>query len=125
MSISVSGAQGASPWGGVSGASPQMPPQQKMSSLFSKIDSNGSGSISESQFASAFQSFNPPAAFKNAGSDAIWSQLDPSGSGQVSQQDFVTRMKDLMVKLRQGNTNSTAGAQTASTATSSLVNLLA
>ncbi len=109
----------------VSGASPRMPPQQKMSNLFSNIDTSNSGSIDQSQFDQAFQSLNPPAAFKNAGADAIWKKLDPNGTGQVSQADFVSTMKDLMVKLRQEGTSASAGAQTTAAATSSLINFLA
>ena len=108
MSISISGMGSTGMSSMVSGASMSMPPQQKMSNLYSQIDTNGAGSITQSQFNQAFQTMNPPAAFKNAGSTAVWNALDPSGSGQVSQQNFVNGMKKLMVQLRQDS--STSGA---------------
>lgn len=108
----------------VSGASMSMPPQQKMSSLYSQIDTDSSGSITQSQFNQAFQTMNPPAAFQSAGADAVWNALDPNGTGSVSQQDFVSGMKDQMVQLRQGTDSAPAAAQTSATATQSLVDIL-
>jgi hypothetical protein len=108
----------------VSGASMQAPPQQKMTNLYNRIDAVGTGSITQAQFNQAFQTMSPPAAFQAAGADAVWSQLDPGGSGQVTQQDFVSRMKSLMVELRQGNAaSSTSAAQTATSATQTLSGL--
>lgn len=98
--MTVAAVSGMSANWATSRASAKMPPQQKMSNLFDAIDTSGSGSISQSQFSNAFQSMNPPSAFKSQGADAIWSQLDPSGSGSVSQSDFVSTMKQLMVSLR-------------------------
>jgi len=71
-------------------------PDQKMSALFQKIDTSGSGTISKAQFEQAFQNANPPAAFKSMGADAIFSKLDPSGTGSVSKQDFINGMKSIM-----------------------------
>jgi Ca2+-binding EF-hand superfamily protein len=82
------------------GASPRLPPQQKMSNLFNRIDTTGSGSISQAQFSQAFQTMNPPSVFKAQGANAIWTQLDPNNSGSVSQADFVNIMKGLMASLR-------------------------
>jgi hypothetical protein len=45
VSIAVSGIANPPPLDAMSGASAGMPPQQKMSGLFDKIDANGSGSI--------------------------------------------------------------------------------
>ena len=83
-----------------SGASARMPPQQKMTNLYQQIDTNGNGSITKGQLEQAFGALNPPAAFKNAGVDAVFSQLDPNRTGSVSQADFVSGMKNLMVSLR-------------------------
>lgn len=102
MSMSISGAAGMGAASVVSGASMRMPPQQKMTNLYNQIDTTGSGSITQAQFHQAFQSMNPPAAFKNAGADAVYSQLDPTGAGSVSQADFVNAMKGMMVSLRAG-----------------------
>jgi Ca2+-binding EF-hand superfamily protein len=84
----------------MSGASMGAPPQQKMTSLFNQIDTAGAGSITMSQFQTAFNSLNPPAVFKNAGFDSIYNHLDPAGSGSVSKADFVNGMKGLMASLR-------------------------
>lgn len=96
-----------------SGASAPMSPTQKMSNLFDQIDASGSGSISQSQFAQAFQAMDPPASFQAAGADAVWSKLDPTGSGTVSKEDFVTGMTAMMKQLRTAHHrhHSAAGAQ--------------
>ncbi len=108
----------------VSGASMRASPQEKMTNLYNQIDTSGGGSISQAQFAQAFQTMNPPSAFQRAGADAVWSQLDPSGSGQVSQQGFVSGMKSLMVQLRRGGSGgSTDPSQTAASATQALAAL--
>lgn len=96
----------------VSGASMRMPPNQKMSNLFSAIDTSGSGSVSQSQFNQAFSTMNPPGVFKAQGASAIWNQLDPNHTGSVSKQDFVNTMKQLMVSLRSPAQTAAAGTQT-------------
>jgi Ca2+-binding EF-hand superfamily protein len=101
MSMTISGVGRGSSMA-MSGASMRLPPQQKMTNLYNKIDTSGSGAISQAQFNQAFSSLNPPAAFQKAGNQAVWGQLDPSGSGSVSQADFVNGMKSLMVSLRAG-----------------------
>jgi len=123
MSISIAGMSGATMPSAVSGASVHSSPQQKMSSLFSQIDSAGSGCITQSQFNQAFQSSNTPAVFKAAGASAVWSAIDTSGAGQVSRQDFINGMKDQMVQLRQ-DSSSTDAAQTSSASTQT-INLMA
>lgn len=116
--MTVSSVHAAASGSMMSGASAMAPPQQKMSNLFSQIDSSNSGTITQDQFNQAFQTLNPPDAFTSAGADAVWNKLDPSGSGQVSQSDFVNGMKSLMVQLRQPGADT--GAQTAAAATQSL-----
>ncbi len=97
--MSISGAAGgaAQVW---SGASARMPPQQKMSKLFDQIDTTGSGTITKAQFEEAFQTMNPPAAFKLLGADAVFAKLDPNGTGSVSKSDFVSGMTSLMSQAR-------------------------
>ena len=119
MSISISAQSTAAMSHIMSGATTSMPPQQKMSSLYSHIDTGGSGSITHSQFNQAFQTMSPPAAFKSAGANTVWNALDPNGTGQVSQKEFVNGMKDLMVQLRQ-STGTSGAAQTSATATQGL-----
>jgi Ca2+-binding EF-hand superfamily protein len=122
MSFAISGMGGAGTAGMVSGASPSMAPQQKMTSLYNKIDTGSTGSITQSQFNQAFQTQNPPAVFKAAGANAVWNALDTKGAGEVSRQDFVNGMKSLMVELRREGSNITA-AQTSADATVTLSSL--
>jgi Ca2+-binding EF-hand superfamily protein len=120
MSITISGLGNAGAYGTVSGASMRMSPQQKMTNLYSQIDTGGSGTITQSQFNHAFQTMNPPAPFKAAGASAVWGALDPSGTGQVSQQNFINGMKDLMVQLRQDNNDVSGPAETSAAGTQAL-----
>ena len=100
MSIAATSLSASSGLQAMSGASYQMPASAKMTSLFDNIDTGGSGSISASQFAQAFQAFSPPKDFQAMGPDAIWSQLDPSNSGSVNKQDFVAGMTAMMRQMR-------------------------
>ncbi len=95
MVFNISGAGGVGGYWAMSGASYRMPPQQKMSNLFDKIDTDNSGSISKAELAGAFKFQNPPKVFQNEGVDKVWSALDPSNSGSVSKADFVAGMKSL------------------------------
>ena len=117
MSMMISGLGAGMPHA-VSGASAtaRMPPQQKMTSLYNQIDTNGAGSITQAQFDQAFQTMNPPGPFKAAGADAVWNALDPTGSGQVSRQDFINGMKNLMVELRRDH-GGAAGTSASATRT--------
>lgn len=110
----------------VSGASMRQPPSQKMSQLFDKIDTSGSGSITKAQFESAFQTMNPPAGIKSMGADAIFNQLDPNGTGNVSKQDFINGMKNVMEQLRAQRHNGSqapSGSSASQTLTSALDSL--
>ena len=68
MSMSVAAVGGAGNPHIISGASGNMPPNQKMASLFNSIDTSGAGSINQAQFNQAFQTLSPPAVFKAQGS---------------------------------------------------------
>lgn len=105
----------------VSGASMRMPPAQKMGNLFQQIDTNNSGSISKAQFDQAFQTLNPPPAFKAMGADAVFSKLDPSGTGSVSKQDFINGMKS-MVTHNHPHRNGALAAQNGAAAAQTLAN---
>ena len=72
------------------------------------------------KFDQAFQSLNPPAAFKQQGADAIFAALDPSGTGSVSKQDFITGMSNLMASLRADNSASLQGPSPTDSLSSSL-----
>lgn len=84
----------------MSGASSRQMPQQKMTALYHKIDTQGAGSISKDQFKQAFSTLNPPKVFADKGADHIFKQLDPQNSGSVAKDNFVSGMKSLMVSLR-------------------------
>lgn len=84
----------------MTGPSPSWPARQKMSALFDKIDTAGSGSITASQFSSAFQTMSPPAGFKAAGAGAVFAKLDPQGTGSVSRNDFVNAMSAMSLAAR-------------------------
>jgi Ca2+-binding EF-hand superfamily protein len=83
----------------MSGASARMPPTQKMATLFSQIDTSGTGLITQSQFTQAFQTMKPTAGFRAMGADAVFQALNPSSSGTVSQQNFVQGMTKLMTQF--------------------------
>lgn len=119
MTFSVSAAYGSQASAGVqtmTGASAAWPARQKMSSLYQKIDTQGSGSITSSQFQDAFSSMNPPAGFKSMGASKVLSELDPQGTGSVSRADFINIMSGLSASL--SGANGTAAASAAPSASS-------
>jgi hypothetical protein len=71
-----------------------------MATLFSQIDTSGTGSITQSQLTQAFQTMKPTAGFRAMGADAVFQALNPSSSGTVSQQNFVQGMTQLMTQFR-------------------------
>ncbi len=87
----------------MSSASMPMPPQKKMESIYHRIDTSNAGSISQTQFSSAFENLNPPYGFQKLGADAIWSQLDPNNTGSVSHGNFVSSMTDIVSQIRNSN----------------------
>lgn len=72
--------------------------QQLMSTMFQKIDKDGTGSVSKAQFTQAFESLNAPASVKAMGAETVFAKLDPTGTGKVSKQDFVKGMESLMAQ---------------------------
>jgi hypothetical protein len=97
-----------------------MPPEQKMATLFDKIDSSGSGSITKAQFEQAFASMHPPPAIKAMGADAIFGKLDPNGTGSVSKQDFTQGMTQLMQQVHKGHHHRAGGASVPSGASAAV-----
>ncbi|WP_237151635.1 EF-hand domain-containing protein [Oryzibacter oryziterrae] len=98
MSIAgVGGTRSAEAW---SGASARATPTDKFASLFDKLDTTDSGTVTKDQFTAAFSSLKMPPSFRKAGADAVFSQLDPNNSGQVSKQAFVDGMMSLMKSMR-------------------------
>lgn len=66
------------------GASSAQPGGQLAQNLFSQIDSNGDGSISQSELEQAVTN----AGGTKAAADALYAKLDPNGTGSVSEQQF-------------------------------------
>ena len=128
MNMAIAGMANAGMTQAMSGASMRMPPAQKMASVFAKIDTSGSGTITKSQFEQSFQNLKMPQAFKAMGADAIFEKLDPNGTGSLSKQDFVNGMKSLISQVRQGGSHAAqstlqAGSTPAQTLTYSLQSL--
>lgn len=61
-----------------------------LSDLFSKIDSNGDGSLTESEFVS-----NRPKGMSEEQAQQMWNKLDPSGSASLTKSEFVSAMESL------------------------------
>ncbi|MBF0462245.1 MAG: EF-hand domain-containing protein [Magnetococcales bacterium] len=97
----------------ISGASRRAPPTQRFSQLFQQMDTSHTGSVTQAQFTSAFQTLNPPSGLKAIGADAVWKQLDPNNTGSVSQASFVSGMKNLLAQSSQLN-GATGASNTAS-----------
>ncbi|MBF0460711.1 MAG: EF-hand domain-containing protein [Magnetococcales bacterium] len=76
----------------VSGAREHLSPDQLLTQLFQKIDTDSAGSITQDQLAAALPNMKLPPAIKAMGADAIFQKLDPNGTGSVSQADFVSGM---------------------------------
>ena len=108
------------------GASVRRSPTQKMSNLFDKIDTSGSGTITKAQFEQAFQTMNPPKGVQQAGADTLWAKLDPNGTGSVSKQDFVSTMTSMMSQMHHAHHHggNTANAPSPTTTVSSSLNTL-
>jgi Ca2+-binding EF-hand superfamily protein len=64
-------------------------PTQVAQNIFSQIDSNGDGSISQTEVEQAVTS----AGGTTQGADALYSQLDPSKTGSVSEQQFLSALQ--------------------------------
>ncbi len=60
-------------------------PTQIAQNMFSQIDSNGDGSITQSELEQAVTA----AGGSTAGADALYAKLDPNGTGSVSEQQFI------------------------------------
>jgi Ca2+-binding EF-hand superfamily protein len=81
-------------WPGASGAgaSGPQPGSQLAQSLFSQIDGNGDGSISQSELEQAVTK----AGGTKEGADALYAKLDPNGTGSVSEQQFSSSLTQAM-----------------------------
>jgi Ca2+-binding EF-hand superfamily protein len=73
------------------GASSAQPGGQLAQNLFSQIDTNGDGSISQSELEQAVTA----AGGSKAGADALYAKLDPNGTGSVSEQQFAQGLANL------------------------------
>jgi Ca2+-binding EF-hand superfamily protein len=103
MTNAISGMGGASAYAGVqtmTGPSAMAPTREKMTRLYNQIDTSGAGSISQSQFSSAFQSLAKPASFQALGASAVFSQLGGAAGGNVSRSEFINGMSALSARLK-------------------------
>jgi Ca2+-binding EF-hand superfamily protein len=64
-------------------------PLQIAQNMFSQIDQNGDGAITQSELEQAVTA----AGGNKAGADALYAKLDPGGTGSVSQQRFVDALQ--------------------------------
>src|ERR1700722_15482802 len=74
------------------GASSAQGGGQLAQNLFSQIDTNGDGSISQSELEQAVTA----AGGTKAGADALFAKLDPNGTGSVSEQQFAQGLSQSM-----------------------------
>jgi len=113
MAMEISGAMSLSKPQITSGASSRMGPSKKMSNLFEKIDSQGTGSVSREQFNKAFETLNPPKRFKSMSADQVFDQLTTNKTNSVAKSDFVSAMTQLSRSLIQGQSQQPASAAAA------------
>jgi Ca2+-binding EF-hand superfamily protein len=64
-------------------------PTQIAQNIFTQIDSNGDGAITQSELEQAVTA----AGGSTAGADALYAKLDPNGTGSVSEQQFINTLQ--------------------------------
>lgn len=74
-----------------------------MQQLFNSIDSNGDGSIDQSELEQAFSA----AGGSTQEADQLFAQLDPNGTGSINEQQFASGLGSL---LRQANSTAAGAA---------------
>jgi Ca2+-binding EF-hand superfamily protein len=99
-------------WPGASGAgaSGPQPAGQLAQSLFSQIDANGDGSISQSELEQAVTK----AGGTKEGADALYAKLDPNGTGSVNEQQFSQSLSQAAPQSHHHHHHHGGGGQTAS-----------
>jgi Ca2+-binding EF-hand superfamily protein len=65
-------------------------PTQIAQNIFSQIDSNGDGTITQSELE---QAVTAAGGSSKAGADALYAKLDPNGTGSVSEQQFISALQ--------------------------------
>lgn len=118
-SISSLGIDTSQVW---SGASMQNYSQSGASNFFNSVDTNRSGSITQSQFEQALKTNQLPAYAKSLSPTEIWSKLDPKGTGSVTKQDFLSGLKTLSASKHKKHHNN-AGESPSQTINNSLKSL--
>jgi Ca2+-binding EF-hand superfamily protein len=71
------------------GGGPDNSPLQIAQNMFTQIDSNGDGSITQSELEQAVTA----AGGSTAAADALYAKLDPNGTGSVSEQQFIDALQ--------------------------------
>jgi Ca2+-binding EF-hand superfamily protein len=101
-------------------------PLQIAQNMFTQVDSNGDGAITQSELEQAVTA----AGGDKAGADALYAKLDPNGTGSVSEQQFIAALQPpspsgttapeallaLLDQISQGGTSPPASPQATGTA---------
>ncbi len=77
-------------------------PQQKLASMFQKIDTEGKGSITKAQFEQVFSKLDTPPALKAMGAEETFKKLDAKGTGVVSKDEFIKGMESVIEQAKSG-----------------------
>ena len=105
----------ASGWPGSGGADPM---SQLAQSMFSQIDTSGTGSITKSELEQAVTK----AGGTTQAADALYAQLDPNNTGSVSEQQFSQGVSQLMPHHHHHHHADAGNADSAQGALASLLN---
>ena len=105
---SLFAANGTNGSSGSSGTSSSSSLSQTEEKLFAAIDSNGDGSISQSEF-SSFLSQATGGSAQSASTNALFSQMS-NGSGSISLQQFESNAGDLVGALQSGTGAASSGS---------------
>jgi Ca2+-binding EF-hand superfamily protein len=107
-------------------SAPGSSPTQIAQNIFSQIDTNGTGSITQTELEQAVTA----AGGTTQGADALYAQLDPNNTGSVTEQQFVqalqppsasgTTAQDAVLALLDSVTQSTANPSSASASTTAV-----
>jgi Ca2+-binding EF-hand superfamily protein len=100
-------------WPSTSGAGPS---GQLAQSLFSQIDTSGSGSITKSELEQAVTN----AGGTTAAADALYAKLDPNNTGSVTEQQFAQTLSQILPHHHSGGGADADGGNSAQDALASL-----
>lgn len=97
--IGTVGSTGTAAWGNqVSGQQNRPPPPTDFAKMFSAIDGDSDGSITESELLQALQSGSTTESSDSVAS--LLSALDSDGDGSIGQSEFTTAMENVLGQLQ-------------------------